>query len=293
MPISYTPLGDKYKESSDLTRGFPPYLQDDVKVWAREVMEKNQLTVDRSRYLTGPPSTYLGSEFHRLVQREFRREFSSPWLDFMEEIVSDVELTAAFLSLLLRNYAEGLQAEKLQTTLDHVNSEFAVKRIHEGEWYDVGCFDLEYRVKEAVAIASSEALGQKLLLDAWHKCYRASPAPDYERTVSLCADFLEGYLRDKYYPGLKRTATVPQFIKDLNKKGSVIEFAGDTFIKNRNSLVELLDGLSNIRGQHTTGKGSKPKAEEAKFVLHTTIYIWILMEEKHRKKKQPSKVSEA
>jgi len=257
--------------------GFPDFLRDDLVEWIQNVMELNRLTSAPSDlYRT---SGYLDAKFRRFLQREFMRNFPDDWPHFIREVVADEELLADYLSLLLRNFANGSQAKVLESLLRHVNSEFTVKATkNDAEDYDVGCFDLEYRVPRAVRTNANNALNSQLLLDAWHACY-GTRSPDYEKCVSACADFLEGYLRDKFYPEMERTKTIPQFINDF-KEPEKIGFVGDGFVKDRMSLVSLLTGLSNARGQHTTGKGRPPTPEDAKYVLHTTIYIWNLMEGK-------------
>jgi hypothetical protein len=67
-----------------------------------------------------------------------------------------------------------------------------------------------------------------------------------------------------------------RLIGNLRASDNKLNFKGDTVIKNKDNLLDLIDNVASFRGMHTAGKGKKPNKDEAEYILHTTIYIWNL-----------------
>ncbi|HQU09121.1 MAG TPA: hypothetical protein PLV25_04060, partial [Opitutales bacterium] len=146
-------------------------------------------------------------QFVRGIQREFKKTFPSQLSTLISTILVEEELTASFLSLLLRSMAQGRRALALKSIFEHVNSEFDVIRLDGAEieeWETGGC-DLVYRIPKSLK-DQAEPLKNKDddLREAWNECFRVHPKPNYDSVVSNSIDFFEGYLRDRYYLGTDR-----------------------------------------------------------------------------------------
>ncbi|OGD65587.1 hypothetical protein A2215_03145 [Candidatus Berkelbacteria bacterium RIFOXYA2_FULL_43_10] len=142
--------------------------------------------------------------------------------------------------------------------------------------YNKGVYNLERRVPVIVRKQSEKALtANDLLQDAWGFCY--SRKPDYEKVVSKCCDFLEGYIAIKYFPKEKKP-TLRKLIIQLSQKPQILTYKGSGIIADKALVLELLKDAIDYRGQHTSGTGKRPNKDEAEFVLHTTIYLWNLFE---------------
>jgi hypothetical protein len=97
----------------------------------------------------------------------------------------------------------------------------------------------------------------------------------YEKVVSRSCDFLEKFLGTKYFPQDPKPQ-LKKFVHAFEADPSKLSYKGDSLVKPKSGITSLLREASDIRGQHTQGKGRKPTRQEAEFVLHTTIYVWNL-----------------
>jgi hypothetical protein len=210
------------------------------------------------------------------LQILFRESVPEDWNNFLIWLFKDSERLTNFLALCLQNYAQKSNASALEKILAFGGSAYTVTKMRsEASDYERGVYDLTLRVSEPVAEISKKSLqASSVLMEAWNSCY--SRNPDYEKVVSRCCDFIEGFLRDKYWPGDGKTKSITIAMKEFVKKPGMLHYKGSTFINKPEDLISLLSGVGYIRGQHTTGKGRKPTSDEAEFILHTTIYIWNL-----------------
>jgi len=275
--MKYKPFNSKYDyKDAVLIKDYPDYFHDPISDWIFDVAEADCLYVG-SHF---PDVYYLYDEFGNNLQRKFREKFPREWSEFVEYVLFDPDRTTEILALCLQNYAKIDEADKLEDILNEGGSAYCVvKTDDDAADYEKGVYDIEYRVSEIVKEQSLETLEKnKLVKDAWKSCFARKP--DYEGVASKCNDFSEGYFRDKYWPEKKRTYSIYQCIEKFKKKPDMLEFIGDGFFKNKTHLIELLNGISNVRGEHSTGTGREPTQEEAEYILHTTIYIWNLIERK-------------
>ncbi len=142
---------------------------------------------------------------------------------------------------------------------------------------DLGGYILVRRVPDAVKAQAEVAIkSNDLMRDAWNQCYKMPP--DYTKAVRLTSDFVEGLLRDKFWSGRSKPYTVGQACQIFSKDDSFLHFKADTFIKDKSKVIALLQGIANIRGEHTTGEGREPTADEAEFIVSTAIYLYTLLE---------------
>lgn len=269
--MKFKPLTQKYDFSSEvLTKDFPDFMAKPVKDWLLALFRVNYL----ARLVYGN-TYYLDSDFHSELQITFRRSFSEEWDAFIFEIFQDSELTANLLALCLQNYVQESQSQSLEKILSSSGSGYMVVKVDTSkDKYEKGNFDLHERVDDIVIQQSTAALeNNDLLTAAWQYCY--SRNPDYEKTVSKCSDFLEGYLGKKYFPKDPKPQ-LKKFVHAFQKSPQMLSFKGDTIVDPKNMITDLLVKVSDIRGQHTQGAGRVPTKEEAEFVLHTTIYVWNL-----------------
>lgn len=271
--MSFKPFGETYDFSeTPLIEDFPDYLLDPLVQWIHATLARRGLILDLQ----------LNSNYHRVkkefrhkLQLTFRERFSSEWPDFIREIASDRDLLCNFLAYLLQGYCRSDDADALEDILRQGSSAYTVTKTKTDE-DALTSYDLGWYVPKAVQQQAAEALSENdLLLNAWNDCYKIKP--NYRRSVSTCADFLEGYLRDQYWHDEKRTPSLSTAIKRLQKDTSLLKFRGDTFVEDKVGLLKLLQGVAQIRGEHQTGTGREPTPAEAEYVLHTTIYIWNLM----------------
>ena len=143
--------------------------------------------------------------------------------------------------------------------------------------FDVGGVLLDW-VKSSDYLASKLDVSQELLLETmfsyalkmniglldaregWEKILK-----DLDREVMEPIEAIRHW-RDKRF-----------WIQDSLELASELHKA-DTFIKDKSKVIALLQGIANIRGEHTTGEGREPTADEAEFIVSTAIYLYTLLE---------------
>lgn len=273
--MKFKPFSYKYDFKDEaLIENYPNYLQKPITHWLRDLFQKNNLGYNRYNHLNSS-ITNLNSSFVDRTQTLLREVFNSDFGEFVDKLFSDTELTTNFLALMLQNYARGLDAVRLEMILSDGGSAYKVEKTDkEASESKEGVYDLVWRVPEAVTQQSEKALtNNQLLLEAWKQCY--SRHPDYEKTVSKCCDFLEGYLGKTYFPEDPKPQ-LGKFINNFENNPKQLSYKGDSIVDPKSILTSLLKEASNIRGQHTEGQGREPTSDEAEFILHTTIYIWNL-----------------
>lgn len=259
---------------SELSKEFQDYLVGPIARWIRDYLKERGWINDL--YLHG---ARVEQELIDNLQIHLRTTFPSSLDDFIRTVFQNSELTANFLALLIQNCNRPNLARRLENILKIGGSAYKVEveETKESEYRTSYEYNFVYRVPEPVQTASQQALSASdLLKSAWSYCFRHNP--DYEKTVSLCNDFIEGYLRDKFWPKETRTRSLYTAIKEIKKNPKILLFKGSSFLSDPVYLLELLEGVAKIRGEHTSGEGRKPTPDEAEYILHTTIYIWNLME---------------
>jgi hypothetical protein len=274
--MSFRPFGDKYSfDKTVLTEDFPDYLLEPVTEWAYDIMYNSTLI----NTFNGLDSTrYVDSAFRQDLQLRLREAYSEDWSNFISQMTSTSDRLCNFLAYLLQNYSNARWAARLEAVLRLGSSAYTVAKVRKDaeEYISAGVYDLAWYVPSAVRQEAEAALLEnEILLAAWNDCYRLKPS--YSSCVSSCNDFLEGYLRDKYWPQEKRTLSIYSSIKKLEANPDLLRFRGDSFLKDKTRLIALLEGISKIRGQHKSGAGRSPTKSEAEYVLHTTIYVWNLL----------------
>jgi hypothetical protein len=163
----------------------------------------------------------------------------------------------------------------LENILSRSGSAYKVIVTHKDKSaYTVGVSDLAFRIPEIIEREAKKSLNSEKELDeAWGHCY--SRKPDYDKTVIACQNFLERFLRDTYEPS-NRKPQLGKLIGNLKKKSKKLDFKGQSALKDKSLILNLIDQVPNLRGMHISGTGRKPTKDEAEYVLHTSIYIWNL-----------------
>ena len=275
--MKFKPFTKTFDFTGDpLNENYPEYLHEPIAQWIYRLLKDNDLGYNEYTTLNSS-ITQVDRAFVDRLQTLFRMRLPGKISGFTGVILSSTDLTSNFLALMLQNYAKGADAARLETILADGGLAFAVEKTNKNaSEYDTSVYDLVMRVPEVVKIQSSKALNNnELLQESWSYCYARNP--DYEKVVSKCCDFLEGYLGRKYFPSDPKPQ-LKKFIHSFQEKPSTLNYKGSSIVRPKDSITNLLELATNIRGQHTQGKGRKPTKDEAEFVLHTTIYIWNLHE---------------
>jgi len=272
--MKFKPFSQKYSFSSDvLTKEFPGYFEDPIDGWMWKILNSaNVVDFNYDAYQISHRK-YIKSAFLNRLQIYFREELPQYWGEASRFIFENPERTANFLSLCLQNFADQDDADELEYILSTGGSAYEVVRTDkEASEYDKGVYELVERVSQVVKKQAEIILAEdELMQEAWNYCY--SRSPDYEKVVSRSCDFLENFLGKVYVPNDKKPQ-LKKFVHEFEEKPSKLKYKGASIVDPKSNLTDLLKNASDIRGQHTKGKGRKPTKEEAEFVLHTTIFIW-------------------
>ncbi len=271
--MKFKPFGKKYDfDNSVLVRDFPVFMHNPLSDWIADVLNTTNGVVEIDSYYN---YRYIVSSVHNNFQLILREKVPNKLHDFISFALEDSDRTANVLTLLLQNFADERDAQNLSKILEVSGSAYDVfKSEKDASEYDKGAYILIERVDKIVNEVSKTALeSSSLLSDAWKYCY--SRSPDYEKTVTRVCDFLESFLGKIYFPNDPKPQ-LKKFIHSFEENPVVLAYKGDTIVTPKNLLTNLLKEVSNIRGQHTEGKGRQPTKDEAIFVLHTSILIWNL-----------------
>lgn len=264
--MKFKPFSAKYHFSKEtLIRNFPDFILLPLRNWFTGVLQ----------YTNFIRSGYLTDDFRDRLQLFFREIFPQTLAEMLSFVLRDVDRTTNFIAFCLQNAANQDDADILEYILSQSGSAYQVVKIDKvATNYERGVYDLIERVQPAVKQQSEKALNQNdQLQEAWLVCY--SRNPDYEKVVSRCSDFLEGFLGKLYFPKDPKPQ-LKKFVHSFENTPTILNYKGSSIVSPKSHLTSLLKEASNIRGQHTNGQGRKPTKQEAEFVLHTTIYIWNL-----------------
>lgn len=273
--MSFKPFTKKYDFKNDpLNKNFPDYILVSIADWLYESIRYEKLLDDR-RSVTGGGAIHLNPKFHRSISIDFRITFPDTWSSFIEFIFSDSEILCNVLAYWLQNLTQLQYARMLENILSRSGSAYKViitdKNASE---YTVGVSDIAFRVPEIIEQEAKKSLdSEKELEDAWRFCY--SRKPDYDKTVIACQNFLEHFLRDTYEPSNKKPQ-LGKLVGNLKKASKKLDFKGQSALKDKSLILDLINQVPSLRGMHTSGTGRKPTKDEAEYVLHTSIYIWNL-----------------
>ncbi|MCY4088543.1 MAG: hypothetical protein OXF49_00160 [Candidatus Saccharibacteria bacterium] len=220
-----------------------------------------------------------------LLQVELRLDHRLPdRLDqFCFQAISTLypDLTFQIIAWAIKVYGQGRDQEIaiLNVFLKKGGLAYEVKKI--GDFYG-----FHRRVPEVVERASKEALTQNPSLNkAWHFCYAKNPNP--KEASQQCCNFLEGFIRDQYFPNSHEPKFGDQ-VKTLRenpdyKKKFLANIKGSAVLQQKSeTLLDLIVQFPNYRGVHTArpSRGNNPTQEQAEYILHTTIYFWNLHQTK-------------
>jgi len=273
--MKFKPFSPKYDFAQTvLIKHFPAYMALPIARWLLNVADSNKHIVYPTDGFVQEPAE-LEVSFKDLLGITLHENFPHKWSEFIEFLTSNRDRLCNVIALYLQNYAIPSQAEDLKQILDKSGSAYTIIQTIAGIGdYNHGGHDLVYRVSDVVEKTSSIAVdSNELLMEAWMFCYGRNP--DYEKVVSRSCDFIESYIGKKYF----ESDTKPQlkkFVHALKSNPFSLSYKGDGIVNPKNLITDLLEKASDIRGQHTGGKGRKPTKNEAEFVLHTVIYIWNL-----------------
>lgn len=268
--MKFIPFSKKYIYAKDtLTEHFPDYMKPSIVNWFHEVFRNNALLEEEHMYR----NLFITQRLQHFLQIEFRELFPRKWDDFLSFAFENSDRACNVIALCLQNFAYLKDANKLEYILSQGGSAYEVTITNkEANEYEKGAYNLIMRVPTIVKSQAKEALtSNEILEEAWGYCY--SRSPDYEKVVSRCSDFLEGFLKAKYFPKDPKPQ-LTKYVHDFENDSSKLSFKGDTIVSPKSMLTSLLREASNLRGQHILGKGRKPTKDESEFVLHTTILIW-------------------
>jgi len=263
--MKFIPITNGYTHDPELlTKKFPAYLRKPLTSWVFQLLDLRGHIGDG---YTSNTRKYVKDSIINSLHIFFREEFPIGWIDFISFIFFDDERTANFLAYILQNFGNSHNAAKLENILSIGGSGYTV-------YENDDKYTLTDRVSNIIEKMSLDALNKNdLINEAWLNCY--SRNPDYEKVVSRSSDFLESFLRDIYFPDDTRPQLL-KFVNSFEKNPKVLEYKGSNLVEPKNMLTSLLKEASNIRGQHTKGKGRIPTKNEAEFVLNTTILVWNL-----------------
>lgn len=268
--MRFNPVTNKYKElDSTLVEGIPNYMQRPIADWAWNLLNS-------TKYITHPTigrPPQVNTEFVNSLNTNFREHFPKQWMDFINFALEEDDRAIDFIAFCLQNIARLEKAKPLEDILETSGSAWTVLPTKKDiQTYDIGAFTLTRRVPETVVQVSEAAIqGEELIRRAWIAHY--SRNPDHAATVSQCVDFLEGLLMDTYSPNTQKPV-LTKLINELEQDPSKLVYKGNTIVDPKDLVTRIAKQFIQIRGQHTTGTGRHPTAEEAEFVLHYTIFIW-------------------
>ena len=269
--MKFKPFGKKYIFQKDvLIDIFPDYMIPSLQKWIIDVL-RSVGVIEKPVY----GDAWITSEFLHKVHILFRELFPKGLNEFLQFTLDSKERTSNIIAYFLQNYVYRDEADRLEFILSQGGSAYEVTIADKNaSEYSRGIYDLVVRVPSVIKELSKEALSNnEILAESWNHCY--SRNPDYEKVVSRCSDFLEGLFKEKYFPKDPKPQ-LKKFVHSLEADPSKLRFKGDSIVNPKSLLTSLLKEVSDIRGQHTQGKGRVPTKEESEFVLHTTILIWNL-----------------
>lgn len=263
--MKFKPFTKTFNFQDEVLAGdFPEYLMIPVARWVGKYLEDRDWLRNE----------YLDADFVDNLRLHLRSNFPQDWREFLSEVFGDTDLTINFLALLVQNCHDPNFAYELESILKVGGSAYKVETTATKIDQYRTSYDYEFihRIPQVVQDSASKALTtNQTLKEAWSSCYRHNP--DYAEAVRKCCDLLEHLLRDTYEPKNKKPQ-LGMLLKNLRTKPSKLSFKGDTLLGNKDTLLLLVEQATTVRGGHTAGTGRSPTADEAEFILHSTILIW-------------------
>lgn len=266
--MKFKPITDSYQfDRNDLTDSYPDYLKIPIAHWIKDLLINHRL-IDSGGY--GYPVSY---SFINELSLHLRFVASQRLEDFIESIFLFDDRVTNFLGFCLQNLAYEIEAVSLEEILSVGGSAYSVFfTINSSRENKRGISTLVKRMPNLVIESAVEILNsEELIKEAWIACY--SRNPDYEKTVSKCCDALEKNWGKKYFISDPKPQ-VKKFVHAFKSKPLQLLYKGSGIVDPRNLLTDLAEKFSDIRGQHTAGKGRIPTKDEAEFVLHYSIFIF-------------------
>jgi len=271
---TFEPFDDEYRfDKGVLTEAFPDYMYPSIQDWIISLLDRASLLswsqgiqyVDRSK---------LVLPLNENMRKTFRNDLAS----FLSDISENANVLRNVISYLLQNVANKKEGENLEIILARTSSAYAVDFRDEEATTSSGAISwvstkikLVYRVTPIVKRQAENTLAQsELLAEAWDSYYGLKP--DDEKVITRCTDAIAGLLRDRFFPGEKRTqlGTLLQKVISEPEKYPVV---GETLFDKKEFLATM-KGFSAVRGNHKTGTGRAPTHAEAGFVLHFSIMLF-------------------
>lgn len=266
----FKPVTETYKFNDDeLISIYPEYIRRPLATWIKFLLWRLNFVSNGSHHHGGN----IDIDFINKLNLHLRAVFPLTFNNFLEFIFEDNDRTTNFLGICLQNYATKKSADSLEDILSTSGSAYSVMITKEApSASDIGVADLTNRVSSLVVQSSEEALSDETLIRAaWHACY--SRNPDYEKTVSKCCDVIEKNWGKKYFSNDPKPQ-IKKFVHGFVADPSKLIYKGSSIVDPKNLITSIAEKFSDIRGQHTAGKGRVPSKEEAEMVLHYTIFIW-------------------
>jgi len=274
--MKFKPLSKKYQFDDTLRMDIPDYLHQPIANWLYSVLERKDAVVRSDGiYRKG---AYLSKTFHEILNVNMREAYPQDWNQTINFILSDDDRTLTMLQWCLNYYARRNEAWDLEYSLSNGGVGYAVQATKtNASEYDDGVYDLIERVPEVVRNAAEDSLNSNdELLKAWRSCYGRSP--NYNEVVQVCQNVLEGLLRDAYLPKDTK-AQLGKLIADI-RSGKTLLYKGSNVPSSPNDLLNIIQNVPQYRGMHKAGTGKDASKEEAEFVLHATIFIWNMHQQK-------------
>lgn len=280
--MSFEPFDDQYSFDKDvLTEDFPDYLMPSVKAWIFDTLSAHGMFYGRVG------AGQVLDKFLLPLNRALRTTIESNDTLFINEVTSTKSLLRNVLSYMLQTVSDVAQARELEKILTEGSSAYQVEFIRDtanpitalrtvnGEpVFKITDTKLVYRVSSIVKKQAQDIASTHILLaDAWDAYYGVSP--DDEKTVTRCTDALAGALRDKFFPGEKRTQ-LGTILHKIKQDPAKFQLPASS-IYSQTALLDLMKDFSKIRGNHKSGTGREPTHEEAGFVLHFSIMFTHLL----------------
>lgn len=276
--MTFTPLSKRYVFDDTLSMDIEDHLKEPIANWIQAVLKDMRIYVEQSAWGPSSSPAHITAAFKEILQVQLREVFPQKWGNFIEFVMNDKDRMLTIIQWCLVNCAKQATAEQLEWILSGGGSGYAVKKVKlNASEYDRGAYDLVERVPEVVKTASKQALiANDELMKAWFACYGVKP--NYNEAVGACQNVLETMLRDKYLPKDAK-AQLGKLIGDI-KAGKQLSFVGSEILPEPNIMLELINTVPAYRGLHKAGTGQDATKSVAEYVLHTTIYLWNLHEDR-------------
>jgi len=276
--MKFTPISKKYQFNDTLRMDIPDYLRQPIASWIYSVLLRHKAIVEPNGIYRSKP--YFTKDFREILNVNMRESYPQEWSEAINFILSDTDRTLTIIQWCLNYYARRSEAWELEYSFSNGGLGYSIQPTKsDASEYDNGVFDLVERVPEVVKKAADLSFDSNAeLLKAWRACYGKSP--NYNETVQVCQNVLEGLLRDTYLPKDSK-AQLGKLIADI-RSGKTLAYKGSSIPNSPNDLISIIQNVPQYRGMHKAGTGKDAGKDEAEFVLQATILIWNM----HKKAKK-------